>query len=165
VRRRLHIKSGTEKIEMAEQTLSYNRYIAALPPERRDAVKRVWQVVRDNVPAGYTEQITPKYLTFMADNEWFIALANQKNYISLYLCSIYIFPELKAKLDNSGKKLKGGKGCINFKQAEDLPLSTIAEIVSTYDAESYKKHMQQIRESARAERKSGKAKAKGQVRA
>jgi uncharacterized protein YdhG (YjbR/CyaY superfamily) len=150
-----------EKIEMTEQTLSYDRYIAALPPERRDAVERVWQVVRDNVPAGYTEQITPKFLTFMADNEWLIALANQKNYISLHMCSIYFFPELKAKLDNSDKKVKGGKGCINFKRAEDLPLSTIAEIVSTYDAESYKKNVQKIRADSRAERKSGKAKAKG----
>ncbi len=149
---------------MAEQTLSYKSYLASLPPDRRDEVERVWQVVRENVPAGYTEHITPKYLTFMADGEWFLALANQKNYISLYLCSIYIFPELKAKLDNSGKKVKGGKGCINFKRAEDLPLETIAEIVSTYDAESYRKHMQEIRESARAERKSAKAKASGKAK-
>lgn len=144
---------------MAEQTLSYDRYLSSLPPERREAIERVWQVVRDNVPAGYTEQISPKFLTYTADGEWFLALANQKNYISLYLCSIYIFPELKAKLDSSGKKLKCGKSCINFKQAEDLPLATIAEIVSTYDAESYKRHVREIRESSRAERKSGKAKA------
>lgn len=148
---------------MAEQTLSYKSYLASLPPERRDEVERVWQVVRENVPAGYTEQITPKFLTYMADGEWFLALANQKNYISLYLCSIYVFPELKAKLDNSGKKLKCGKSCINFKRAEDLPLETIAEIVSTYDAASYRKHVQEIRESSRAERKSGKAKAKRQA--
>jgi hypothetical protein len=146
---------------MTEQTLSYKSYLASLPPERREAIERVWQVVRDNVPAGYTEQITPKFLTYMADGEWYLALANQKNYISLYLCSIYVFPELKAKLDNSGKKLKCGKSCINFLRAEDLPLSTIAEIISTYDAESYRKHVLEIRESSRAERKSGKAKAKG----
>lgn len=150
---------------MAEQTLSYKSYLASLPPERREEIERVWQVVRENVPAGYTEQITPKFLTYMADDEWFLALANQKNYISLYLCSIYVFPELKAKLDNSGKKVKGGKGCINFKRAEDLPLETIAEIISTYDAASYRKHMQEIRESARAERKSGKAKAGGKAKA
>lgn len=144
---------------MTAQTLSYDRYLSSLPAERRDAVKRVWQVVRDNMPAGYTEQISAKYLTYMADGEWFLALANQKNYISLYLCSIYIFPELKAKLDNSGKKLKCGKSCINFKQAEDLPLETIAEIVATYDAESYKRHVAKIRESSKAERKASKAKA------
>lgn len=150
---------------MAEQTLSYKSYLAGLPPERREAIERVWQMVRENVPAGYTEQITSKFLTYMADGEWFLALANNKNYISLHLCSIYIFPELKAKLDNAGKKVKGGKGCINFKRAEDLPLDTIAEIISTYDADSYKKHMQEIRERSRAERKASKAKASGKAKA
>ena len=148
---------------MADETLSYERYLDNLPAERREAIERVWQVMREHVPTGYTERVSPKFLTFMADDDWYIALANQKNYISLYLIPIYVFPELKAKLDNSGKKLKGGKGCINFKQAEDLPLETIAEIVSTYDAESYKKHMQEFRASSRAERKSGKAKAKGRA--
>jgi uncharacterized protein YdhG (YjbR/CyaY superfamily) len=148
---------------MAEQTLSYKQYLATIPPERREAIERVWQLVRENVPAGFTEQITPKYLIYMADDQWFLALGNNKSYISLHLCSIYIFPELKAKLDNSGKKLKCGKGCINFQRAEDLPLDTIAEIIRAYDAESYKKHMQKIREDARAERKSVKAKAKRQA--
>ena len=148
---------------MTEQALSYKDYLASLPPERRDAVESVWRTVRENMPKGFTEEITPKFLTFKADNEWFIALANQKNYISLYLCSIYIFPELKAKLDNSGKKLKCGKSCINFKHAEDLPLETIAEIVSAHDAKSYRKRVVEIRESSQAERKSGKAKAQRQA--
>ena len=148
---------------MAEQALSYKDYLASLPLERREAIESVWQTVRENIPKGFTEEISPKFLTFKADDEWFIALANQKNYISLYLCSIYIFPELKAKLDNSGKKLKCGKSCINFKHAEDLPLETIAEIVSAHDAGSYSKQVREIRESSRAERKSGKAKAQRQA--
>jgi hypothetical protein len=141
---------------MAEQTLSYDRYLDSLPADRREAVAQVWKVIRESVPEGYREEVTPKYLTFMADDEWYIALANQKNYISLHLLPIYYFPELKAKLDNSGKKLKGGKGCINFKRAEDLPLATIAEIVSAYDVEAYKRHCQEMR----AARKSGKGKTK-----
>jgi Domain of unknown function (DU1801) len=145
---------------MAEQTISYERYLASLPAERRDAVERVWEVVRENVPAGYTEQIGPKFLTFMAGDEWYLALANQKNYISLYLCSIYVFPELKAKLDNSGKKLKCGKSCINFKRAEDLPLDTLGEIVRAYDAAAYKKHVREIRDRSRAERKIAQGKSK-----
>ena len=148
---------------MAEQTISYNSYLKSLPPERREEIERVWQVVRENVPAGYTEEITPKFLTYMADGEWYLALANQKNYISLYLCSIYVFPELKAKLDSAGKNLKCGKSCINFKRAEDLPLDTIAEIISAYDAASYRKIVQEVRESSRMERKAGKAKAKRQA--
>jgi hypothetical protein len=143
---------------MTEQTLSYDKYLAGLPAERREAVDSVWQAVRESVPAGYTEKITPKFLTFMAGDEWYLALANQKNYISLYLCSIYVFPELKAKLDKAGRNLKCGKSCINFKRAEDLPLDTIAEIVGAYDPEAYTKHCREIRDAARAERKASKSK-------
>ncbi|HEX8846090.1 MAG TPA: DUF1801 domain-containing protein [Pyrinomonadaceae bacterium] len=143
---------------MADETITYDRYLAGLPEERRETIKRVWQTIRENVPAGYTEKIGPKFLTFMAGDEWYLALANQKNYISLYLMPVYMFPELKAKLDNSGKRLKCGKGCINFKRVEDLPLETIAEIVSAYDAEDYQEEMRRIRDDAkRATKKSAKA--------
>jgi Domain of unknown function (DU1801) len=156
----LIIKTGTEKKGMTEQTLSYDRYLDSLPAERRAEVERVWQVIRENVPAGYTEQVGPKFLTYMAGDDWYLALANQKNYISLYLLPVYVFPELKAKLDSAGKNLKCGKSCINFKRAEDLPLKTIAEIVSAYDVDAYRKHCREIRESAKEERKSGKRKSK-----
>src|ERR1044072_4620572 len=104
------------------------------------------------MPAGYTEEVGPKFLLFKADDEHYVALGNQKNYISLYLMPLYVFPESKAKLDASGRKLKCGKGCINFKRAEDLPLEVIAEIISANEAKAYVEHMRQMRN----ERRSGK---------
>lgn len=134
---------------ISEQTFSYEQYISSLPADRRDEVEKVWQVIRANMPAGYKEEIGPKFLTFKADEEWYVALASQKNYISLYLTPLYVFPKLKAKLDDSGKKLKCGKSCINFKKAEDLPLEVIAEIVSANDAEAYKKRLREVRNERR----------------
>jgi hypothetical protein len=122
---------------MPEQALTFERYLDGLPPERRGEVERVWRVVRENVPGGYAEEVGPKFLSFKAGDDWYVALASQKNYISLYLMPVYVFPELKAKLDASGKKLKCGKSCVNFKRADELPLETIAEIVGATDAEAY----------------------------
>ena len=130
---------------MTEQELSYNKFLDALPPDRRSVVESVWRVVRENVQDGYTEHVTPKYLTFMAGKEWYVGIANQKNYVSLHLVPLYVFPELKTKLDDSGKKFKCGKGCVTFKRAEDLPLETIAEIVGAYDADVFQERMRQIR--------------------
>jgi hypothetical protein len=129
-----------------------------LPPDRRGVVERVWKVVRANIPKGYTEEIGPNGPMFKAGDEWYVCLANQKNYVSLYLMPVYVFPKLKFKLDNAGKKLKGGKSCINFKRAEDLPLETIGEIVGAHDADAYTKQVRKIRETSRAARKSGKGK-------
>jgi uncharacterized protein YdhG (YjbR/CyaY superfamily) len=145
---------------MTEQTLSYERYLAELPAERRVEVERVWRVVRKNMPEGYAEKITPKYLTYMADEDWYMALANQKNYISIYLMPLYLYPELKAKLDASAPNLKCGKGCINFKRADELPLETIGEIIAAHGVKEYKQHCAEVRDRARSERKSGKGKSK-----
>jgi hypothetical protein len=122
---------------MAEQSLSYEQYLGSLPPERKGEVERVWRVVRENVPGGYREEVTPKFLTFKAGGEWYVALASQKNYISLYLMPLYVYPELKEKLDASGKKLRCGKSCINFRRAEELPLDVIGEIVGATGADDY----------------------------
>jgi hypothetical protein len=137
---------------MTQQSLSYEQYLAGLPADRRREVDRVWQVVRENMPAGYAEEIGPKFLAFKADADWYVALANQKNYISLYLIPIYVFPELKAKLDATKKNLKCGKSCINFKKADDLPLDTVGEIVAAKGAEAYKEHVRQVRSESKKKR-------------
>ena len=125
--------------------LSFGEHLAALPPERRTEVEKVWRLVRRSMPDGYVEEIGPKFLSFKADGEWYVALANQKNYISLYLMPVYIFPELRAKLDGSGKKLKCGKSCVNFRRADELPLETIAEIVGAHGAAAYKSRVLEAR--------------------
>lgn len=89
------------------------------------------------MPSGYSEEIDDKFLSFKTGKDWYVALANRKNYISLHLLPIYLYPELKAKFDAANEKVKCGKGCVNFKRAEDLPLAVIAEIISTTTAESF----------------------------
>src|SRR4028119_2224232 len=109
---------------MTKQAHSYEQYLDSLPAERRAEVERVWDVVRAHVPDGYTEEVGAKFLSFKAGNDWLVALANQKNYISLYLMPLYLFPEMKAKFDAAAdEKLKCGKSCINFKRAGQLPRS------------------------------------------
>lgn len=135
---------------MTEKTLSYEQFLNSLPPERRGEVERVWQVVRASMPDGYREEVTAKFLTFKAEGEWYVALASQKNYLSLYLTPIYVYPELRAKLDAGGKKLKCGKGCISFKRAEELPLEVIGEIIGANSAADYVEKMRSLRKSRKA---------------
>lgn len=143
-----------------ENNLSYKQYLDSLPAERRREIERVWGLVREHIPDGYTEEIGTKFLSFKAGADWYVALANQKNYISLYLTPLYVFPEVKAKLDAAAsKKLKCGKSCINFQRAEELPLEVIGEIVSGHEAQAFAAHVERIRSAERPPRK----KAKGTV--
>lgn len=144
---------------ITEQALSYEQYLDRLPAERRAEIERVWKTVREHVPEGFAEDISAKYLNFKAGDEWLVALANQKNYISLYLMPLYMFPEMKAKFDAAAdEKLKRGKGCINFKRAEELPLVAIGEIVRAYEAGDYAERVRQIRNAERPPRQKAKGK-------
>lgn len=140
---------------MGEKALSYEHYLDGLPAERRAEIERVWSVVRENVPEGYAEEVGAKFLSFKAGDDWLVALANQKNYISLYLVPLYMFPEMKAKFDAAvaGGKLKCGKSCINFKRAGELPLELIGEIVGSYEAADYAERVRRIRCAERPPRK------------
>ncbi len=133
---------------MSEQ--NYEQFLNNLPPDRKAEVEKVWNVIRENMPSGYSEEIDNKYLSFKTGKDWYVALANQKNYISLHLLPIYIYPELKAKFDAANKKLKSGKGCINFKNAEDLPLAVIAEIISATPAESHAAKLKSMKNNKKA---------------
>lgn len=131
---------------MNERAITFEDYLAALPPERRGEVKQVWQMVRDNVPCGYVERIDSKFLMYAADGAGLVMLASQQNYLSLYLMPLYVFPEMKAKLDAAaGTKPKRDKSCLTFKRADELPLKTIAEILAACpDALTYQRHLQQV---------------------
>lgn len=130
--------------------LTYQEFLNQLPEDRRAEIARIWDIVRHNLGSGFVEEIGAKYLTVKAESEWYVALANQKNYISLHLIPIYVFPELREKLYASGKKIKGGKGCINFLRADDLPLDVLGEIVGAHDGPSFVARIREIRKSSRA---------------
>jgi hypothetical protein len=144
---------------MSEKSLSYEQYLDGLPAGRRVEIERVWGVVREHVPRGYAEEIGAKFLSFKAGDDWLVALANQKNYISLYLMPLYMFPEMKAMFDTAaGGKLKCGKSCINFKRAEELPLEVIGKIVRAYEADDYAGRVRQIRCAESESRRKAKGK-------
>lgn len=71
----------------------------------------------------------------------FAALASQKNYMSVYLCSLYQRPSeegwVRERFAAAGKKLDMGKSCIRFKRLEDLPLDVVGEAVARFSVADY----------------------------
>jgi len=144
-----------------------DEYIASLPQDRRDAVARVREVVRDNLPTGYEEGMQYGMIGWYVPLERFpdtyngqplslAALASQKNYVSLYLNTVYGSREtelwFRTRFAASGKKLDMGKSCVRFKRLEDLPLDLIGETIARADVENYLAGYQAARGSARKTR-------------
>ena len=113
-------------------------YIDALSPERKDIILSIDKLIQKTVPSlkpyftynmlGYGAFKTKNYKKEII--EWpVIALASQKNYISLYVCAIldgkYLAEDYKDRLG----KVSVGKSCIRFKHLEDLNLDTLKELL------------------------------------
>jgi hypothetical protein len=144
-----------------------DEYIASLPPDRREAVSAVRDVVRGNLPAGFREGIEFGMIAWYVPLDRFpdtyngrplglAALASQKNYMSLYLNSVYGDPKTEAwfkqRYEASGKKLDMGKSCVRFKRVEDLPLDVIGETIGRVDLDSFLAGYEEARGSSRKTR-------------
>ena len=129
--------------------IAFDDFIEALPVERQQPARKVWQLVRQAVPAGYTEHIGPKFLEFRAGPEMCIALASQKSHLSLHLVPMYLMPALREQLAVAAPKLKMGKGCLNFRKVEELPLAALAEVIAATSLIDYLARMQAVRTASR----------------
>ena len=118
---------------------SVEEYLANVPPERKDIIDYLHQFIQDVAPSlkphfaynmlGYGSF---KYLDYKKrEIDWpTIALANQKSYVSLYICAVdkdgnYIAEKNKTKLG----KVSVGKSCIRFKKLEDLNLNELKKAI------------------------------------
>ena len=62
--------------------------------------------------------------TYRVGNGW-VAVANQKHYISVYTCGYHHIQEFKS--EHPG--IKTGKGCINFRDRDDIPLADLKKVI------------------------------------
>ena len=127
-------------------------FLSHLPPDRRVEVERRRALIRKHLPAGYEEVVSKNMLvyqvplsyysgTYNGQPLWYAALASEKSYLSLHLMNIYGDPaqaqQLKEGFRIAGKKLDMGKSCIHFRTADDLPLETIAKVISSTPMERW----------------------------
>ena len=127
-------------------------YLNELPEGKREVVKKLRQIVLDNLPNGYQERMNwgmisyevplTKYpSTYNKKPLLFAAIAAQKNYISFYLTPVYQSKELEKELKNAYKKadlkVNMGKSCLRFKKLSELPLEFIGELISRVEVEDF----------------------------
>ncbi len=111
-------------------------YIGSLKEPRRSEIEALHKIITATVPKleptmafgmiGYG-RFHYKYASGREGDWVTVALASQKNYISLYICSVdetgrqYIAERYKKELG----RVSVGKSCIRFKKAADLNLGVL----------------------------------------
>ena len=98
-------------------------YFKELNPARRTRLQTLHQVVMGLFPKA-TVDMKWKMPSYRFKDGW-VALANQKHYISLYTCGAAHLSAFKAKHPH----IKTGKGCINFGDKDPLPIEDLEVVV------------------------------------
>lgn len=124
-------------------------YIDSLPPDRKEAISNIREVILKNLPEGFEEVIGYGMLGYIVPHAIYpkgyncnpkvplpyMNLGSQKNFIVLHALSVYNDSKLLDWFVNEypkhcKTKLDMGKGCIRFKKMDDIPLQLIGELTA-----------------------------------
>ena len=139
---------------MQSKAKSVEAYLAELPPDRREALEAVRKVIRKNLDKDYIENMSYGMIAYCVPHRVyppgyhcnprqalpFAALASQKHYMSVYLCTYMSRAEdawFQAAWKKTGKKLDMGKSCIRFRKLDDLALDVIGAFIRRVPAKAY----------------------------
>jgi uncharacterized protein YdhG (YjbR/CyaY superfamily) len=137
---------------MRSEATTVEEYLAELSPERRAIVEAVRATILENLPAGYEEALNWGMITYQAPLSiypetyngkplMYVALASQKNYLSLYLTGVYIDAEARhafeAAYQATGKRMDIGKSCVRFRKLDDLPLDLIGQSIAAMEMDEF----------------------------
>jgi hypothetical protein len=113
-------------------------YLTAVPEERKEIVLFLHAFIRKAVPKlkvhfannmiGYGSF---PYKNYKKESiQWpVVALANQKNYVSMYVCAIVDGEYVAEKYKNALGKVTVGRSCITIKTLEDVNLAILKKVL------------------------------------
>ena len=99
------------------------KYFDAVPAPRKLKVLKLHALIVARFPDANID-MHYSMPTYRHGNDW-VAIANQKNYVSLYTCS----SEHIAKFRADHPDIKTGKGCINFRDRDAIPEAAVRQVI------------------------------------
>ena len=134
---------------MESKAISVERYFADLPEDRQNPMAELRNVIKKNLPKGFEECMSYGLVGYVVPLKTypagyhcdpklplsFMSLGSQKNFIVIHHMGVYANKELLDWFVNeypkhSKKKLDMGKGCIRFKNMDDIPYKLVGELAS-----------------------------------
>jgi len=141
---------------MISKAKTPEQYFRELPDDRKEAMIKLWTVIKKNIPAGFEGGMGYGMVGFSIPHSLypagyhcdpslplpFIGIASQKNFIAVYHMGIYADPKLLNWFTTEYKKtvptkLDMGKSCIRFKKPDQIPFKLIGELASKIKAREW----------------------------
>lgn len=98
-------------------------YIDSIPTQRLERFMSIHNLIMRLYPDAVVD-MSYRMPTYRHGDGW-VALANQKNYISLYTCSESHIQDYKSR----HPKQKTGKGCINFRLRDEIHYNDLENVI------------------------------------
>jgi hypothetical protein len=129
---------------VSSDAVTVEAYLEELPEARREIIKKVREMILENLPTGYEEVMNWGMITYQVPLEFFTdtyngkplmfaGLASQKRHCSLYMMPVYQNPESLKKIEAAyieiGRKPSMGKSCLRFTSLTNLPLALLGEMI------------------------------------
>ena len=141
---------------MQSKATTPEQYLSELPEDRKEAMLKLRNAIKENLPQGFEEVISYGMLGYVVPHSIypsgyhcdpklplpFINLASQKNFIALYHMGIYANKNLESWFVSEypkhvKTKLDIGKSCIRFKKMDDIPFDFIGELAAKLSVEDW----------------------------
>ena len=141
---------------MQSKATTVEQYLAELPEDRKEAMLKLRNAIKENLPQGFEEVISYGMLGYVVPHSIypsgyncnpklplpFINLASQKNFIALYHMGIYANKNLESWFVSEypkhvKTKLDMGKSCIRFKKMDYIPFDFIGELAAKVSVEDW----------------------------
>ena len=100
-------------------------YLEAIVAKRKPRFLAIRELILKHHPHA-KESMRYRMPTYESPSGW-VALANQKQYISLYTCG----PQHLEAFKRQCPDVKTGKGCINIRERDELPLRELASVIES----------------------------------
>ncbi len=140
---------------MQSKAATVRQYLAELPPDRREAIQAVRDVILNNLDKDYEEGMQYGAISYYVPHSLypagyhcdatkglpFAGLGWQKHHMSLGIMCIYGGSGeekwFRAAWARTGKKLDMGKCCIRIRKLDDVPLEVVGEAIRRMPAKKY----------------------------
>ena len=148
---------------MQSENKTVNEYFESLPDDRKAAMTRLRKVILDNIPSGFSEQMSYGMVGYVVPHSIyppgyhcdrklplpFVNIASQKNFIALYHMGIYADKKIHDWFTSeypkySSSKLDMGKSCIRFKKQEQIPYELLGQLMKKISPEFWIKTYEEV---------------------
>ena len=99
------------------------KYLDAVPESRKQKIQTLHSAILECFPDALVD-MQYKMPTYKYGEGW-VAIANQKSYVSLYTCSAEHLEQFRKEYPS----YKTGKGCINFRENDEIPKAAIRRVI------------------------------------